>query len=73
MPLVGAEGYRALWNQRRALAVSADVHVARIEHLLNRYGSCIHELLDMLRDGAVAGRPAARRGRLPRRSRPGTR
>jgi glycerol-3-phosphate dehydrogenase len=49
VPLVGAEGYRALWNQRRALAVSADVHVARIEHLLNRYGSKVHELLDMLR------------------------
>ena len=50
VPLVGAEGYRALWNQRRALAVSADVHVARIEHLLNRYGSRVHELLAMLRD-----------------------
>jgi glycerol-3-phosphate dehydrogenase len=50
VPLVGAEGYRALWNQRHALAASADVHVARIEHLLNRYGSCIHELLAMLRD-----------------------
>jgi glycerol-3-phosphate dehydrogenase len=49
VPLVGAEGYRALWNQRRALAVSADVHVARIEHLLNRYGSRVHELLAMLR------------------------
>jgi glycerol-3-phosphate dehydrogenase len=50
VPLTGAEGYRALWNQRRALAASADVHVARIEHLLNRYGSCVHELLAMLRD-----------------------
>ncbi len=50
VPLIGAEGYRALWNQRHALAASADVHVARIEHLLNRYGSCIHELLAMLRD-----------------------
>jgi glycerol-3-phosphate dehydrogenase len=49
IPLAGAEGYRALWNQRRALALTAGIHVARIEHLLNRYGSCIHELLDMLR------------------------
>ena len=50
VPLLGADGYRALWNQRRALGVSAGVHVARIEHLLNRYGSCVHELLTMLRD-----------------------
>jgi glycerol-3-phosphate dehydrogenase len=50
VPLTGADGYRALWNQRHALAASAGVHVARIEHLLNRYGSCVHELLAMLRD-----------------------
>jgi glycerol-3-phosphate dehydrogenase len=50
VPLLGADGYRALWNQRRALAVSAGIHVARVEHLLNRYGSCVHELLTMLRD-----------------------
>jgi glycerol-3-phosphate dehydrogenase len=49
IPLAGAEGYRALWNQRRALAVSAGVHVARVEHMLNRYGSNVHDLLAMLR------------------------
>jgi len=55
IPLAGAEGYRALWNQRRALSLTAGIHVVRIEHLLNRYGSCIHELLDMLRaDPALA-------------------
>jgi glycerol-3-phosphate dehydrogenase len=49
VPLVGADGYRALWNQRRALAVTSGIHVARVEHLLNRYGSCVHELLDLIR------------------------
>ena len=49
IPLTGAEGYRALWNQRRALAVSAGVHVARVEHMLNRYGSNVHDLLAILR------------------------
>ena len=49
LPLVGADGYQALWNQRRALAVTAGIHVARVEHLLNRYGSAVHELFDMLR------------------------
>jgi glycerol-3-phosphate dehydrogenase len=57
LPLAGAEGYRALWNQRRALAVTADIHVARIEHLLNRYGSCIHELLEMLRENPSLAAP----------------
>jgi glycerol-3-phosphate dehydrogenase len=49
LPLIGADGYRPLWNQRRALAATSGIHVARVEHLLNRYGACVHELLDMLR------------------------
>jgi glycerol-3-phosphate dehydrogenase len=49
VPLIGADGYRPLWNQRRALAAAFGVHVARVEHLLNRYGACAQELLDMLR------------------------
>jgi glycerol-3-phosphate dehydrogenase len=57
VPLTGADGYRALWNQRHALAASAGVHVARIEHLLNRYGSCVHELLAMLRDEPALAAP----------------
>jgi glycerol-3-phosphate dehydrogenase len=57
IPLTGAEGYRALWNQRRALAVSAGVHVARVEHMLNRYGSNIHDLLAMLREDPALGEP----------------
>jgi len=50
VPLLGADGYRALWNQRRVLAASTGVHVARIEHLLNRYGSAVHDLLTLLRE-----------------------
>jgi glycerol-3-phosphate dehydrogenase len=57
IPLTGADGYRALWNQRRTLAVTAGIHVARVEHLLSRYGSCIHELLDMIRDDPSLGAP----------------
>ena len=49
IPLAGAEGYSALWNQRHALAASSGLHVARIEHLLGRYGSLVHELLDLVR------------------------
>jgi glycerol-3-phosphate dehydrogenase len=57
LPLAGADGYRALWNQRRALAVTAGIHVARVEHLLNRYGSCVHELLDMIREDPSLAAP----------------
>jgi glycerol-3-phosphate dehydrogenase len=49
LPLVGADGYRPLWNQRRELAASFGIHVARVEHLLNRYGACVLDLRDMLR------------------------
>ena len=49
LPLIGAAGFRALWNQRRILADTAGIHVARVEHLLSRYGSCTHQLLDMVR------------------------
>jgi glycerol-3-phosphate dehydrogenase len=57
VPLIGADGYRALWNQRRALAVSAGVHPVRVEHLLNRYGSCVHELLAMLKQDPSLAEP----------------
>jgi len=48
VPLVGAEGYHALWNQRHALAAKAGIHVDHVEHLLNRYGSAIDELLALI-------------------------
>ncbi|HET9082086.1 MAG TPA: glycerol-3-phosphate dehydrogenase/oxidase [Trebonia sp.] len=57
LPLIGAGAYRPLWNQRRALAASAGVHVARVEHLLNRYGACTSELLAMLRDDPKLAAP----------------
>jgi len=57
LPLVGAAGYKALWNQRRELAATSGIHVARVEHLLNRYGSCIDELLDLIRADATLAEP----------------
>ena len=47
-PLVGAVGFRAAWNRRRALAAESGLHVARIEHLLGRYGTLIDELLELI-------------------------
>ncbi len=54
-PLLGAEGYHALWNRRRRLADEVGIHVSRIEHLLNRYGSLISELLTLLEDRPELG------------------
>ncbi|MBH0116355.1 glycerol-3-phosphate dehydrogenase/oxidase [Salinibacterium sp. NG253] len=47
--LLGAEGYRAAWNKRAALARSYDVHKSRVEHLLNRYGVLATEVLELVR------------------------
>ncbi|MGI8881421.1 MAG: glycerol-3-phosphate dehydrogenase/oxidase [Jatrophihabitans sp.] len=48
IPLVGAVGYQARVNQRHTLAASSGLHVARIDHLLNRYGSMIDEVLELI-------------------------
>ncbi|HEX9765225.1 MAG TPA: glycerol-3-phosphate dehydrogenase/oxidase, partial [Nitriliruptorales bacterium] len=57
IPLVGADGYHALWNQRRQLAAESGLHVARIEHLLNRYGSLATGLLDIVADRPELSEP----------------
>jgi glycerol-3-phosphate dehydrogenase len=46
-PLLGADGFQALWNRRERVAASSGLHVARVEHLLRRYGSRIDDLLAM--------------------------
>jgi glycerol-3-phosphate dehydrogenase len=48
IPLLGAEGYQAMWNGRHRLAKKTGMHVVRIEHLLNRYGSLTAEILDLI-------------------------
>lgn len=50
VPLLGADGYRALVNQTDQLAAASGVHPYRIKHLLGRYGSAIHELLALADD-----------------------
>ena len=46
VPLVGAAGYRALVNQADRIAGQSGLHPYRIRHLLDRYGSQIHDVLD---------------------------
>jgi glycerol-3-phosphate dehydrogenase len=57
IPLLGADGYVALWNRRRALAASSGLHPARIEHLLHRYGTMIDELLALLQERPELAEP----------------
>ncbi len=57
VPLLGADGYEAMWNQRHQLAGSSGLSVGRIEHLLNRYGSLTLELLDLVRKYPDLGKP----------------
>ncbi|GAA2633473.1 glycerol-3-phosphate dehydrogenase/oxidase [Streptomyces axinellae] len=55
--LAGAEGYHALWNGRARIAARTGLHVARVEHLLNRYGSMAEEVLDLIAADAGLGEP----------------
>jgi glycerol-3-phosphate dehydrogenase len=48
IPLVGAVGYPAIWNQRHTLAERAGLHVARLENLLQRYGAMTQQVLDLI-------------------------
>ena len=57
VPLVGAEGFPALWNARYQMARASGLHVARIEHLLRRYGTLIGEVLGLIEADPGLGRP----------------
>jgi glycerol-3-phosphate dehydrogenase len=57
VPLVGADGFRARWNQRYDLARGAGLHVAWVEHLLGRQGSLVDEVLDLVRADPSLGEP----------------
>jgi glycerol-3-phosphate dehydrogenase len=57
VPLLGAEGYGVLWNQRHLLAERSGLHEVRIEHLLGRYGSMMGELLELIAEDPSLGEP----------------
>ncbi|MGH3656653.1 MAG: glycerol-3-phosphate dehydrogenase [Micromonosporaceae bacterium] len=48
VPVLGADGYRVLWNSRARLATGHGLPVAVVEHLLGRYGSSVEELLALI-------------------------
>ncbi|MEV7865176.1 glycerol-3-phosphate dehydrogenase/oxidase [Streptomyces sp. NPDC088124] len=57
VPLLGAEGYHALWNGRARMAARTGIHVARVEHLLNRYGTLVEEVLELIAADPGLGEP----------------
>jgi len=57
VPLLGAVGYQAVKNQRGRLAAESGLHIARIDHLLGRYGALVHELLALVAADPSLGEP----------------
>ncbi|MGO4104301.1 glycerol-3-phosphate dehydrogenase/oxidase [Leifsonia sp. YAF41] len=57
IPLLGAEGYQAAWNKRGKIARAFGLHTARVEHLLNRYGTLTDELLDLIKADPTLAHP----------------
>lgn len=57
VPLLGAEGYPALWNGRARISAASGLHVARIEHLLHRYGSLADQVIDLVDKDRALGQP----------------
>lgn len=48
LPLLGADGFHALWRDRAELARRHKVSVGVVEHLLERYGALTTELLALI-------------------------
>ncbi|MBT2555645.1 glycerol-3-phosphate dehydrogenase/oxidase [Arthrobacter sp. ISL-5] len=57
VPLLGATGFKAAWNRRNRTAEETGVHVARVEHLLNRYGSMATEVLALIHEKPELAEP----------------
>jgi glycerol-3-phosphate dehydrogenase len=57
VPLLGAAGYHEKWAGRQRLAEKSGLPAGEIERLLGRYGSCVDDLLRLIRKRPELGRP----------------
>ncbi|MDQ6642002.1 MAG: glycerol-3-phosphate dehydrogenase/oxidase [Actinomycetota bacterium] len=57
VPLLGADGFETRTNQRVALGRTSGLSVARIDHLLGRYGGLVDEVLEIVAKDSVLGEP----------------
>jgi glycerol-3-phosphate dehydrogenase len=55
LPLVGADGYFALTQQAAQIAATYSIEQESVVHLLNRYGSLISEVLEIIEDDKKMG------------------
>lgn len=59
LPLVGADGYFALTQQSAQMAAQYGLDEKTVVHLLNRYGSLISEVLDLITEDKKLAKPLA--------------
>jgi glycerol-3-phosphate dehydrogenase len=57
LPLVGADGYYALVQQSAVIAEDFGISPESVVHLLNRYGSMISEVLEIIEDNKKMAAP----------------
>jgi glycerol-3-phosphate dehydrogenase len=57
LPIVGADGYFALVQQAERIAEENGLGVDSVIHLLNRYGSLISEVLEIIQDDPKLAKP----------------
>lgn len=57
LPIVGADGYVALTQQAERISEESGLSAASVIHLLNRYGSLISELLEIIKNDPKLAKP----------------
>jgi glycerol-3-phosphate dehydrogenase len=57
VPLAGADGFETRSNQRVLLARKSGLHVARIDHLLGRFGGMVDDLLALVAERSALALP----------------
>jgi glycerol-3-phosphate dehydrogenase len=59
LPIVGADGYTALVQQLTLISSETGLAESQVTHLLNRYGSLISEILDLITEDSTLAKPLA--------------
>ncbi|WP_191258732.1 glycerol-3-phosphate dehydrogenase [Amycolatopsis oliviviridis] len=57
LPIVGATGYHEMWGARHSLVQRTGLPIGRIEHLLQRYGTAIEDILESISERPELGEP----------------
>jgi glycerol-3-phosphate dehydrogenase len=57
LPIVGADGYFALVQQAERIAEESGLSADSVIHLLNRYGSLISEVLEVIKEDLKLAKP----------------